>query len=82
MLRQVTGTLQFGGEIYHQTRSSLSAHGSAGFPIGTKDTTGLNLGGTYDFDKTYHLLFSAGTGLQNAASSNEFSYYIALRVTF
>jgi hypothetical protein len=82
LLRQVTESLQFGGEIYHQTRSTLSAPGSSGFPIGTKDTTGVNLGGTYDFDTTYHLLFSAGTGLQNATRSNDFSYYIALRVTY
>ena len=82
LLRQVTDSLQLGGELYHQTRSSLSAPGSPGFPIGTEDTTGFNFGGTYDFDKTYHLLFSAGRGLENAASSNEFSYYIALRVTF
>ncbi len=82
LLRQVTDSLQLGGELYHQTRSSTSAPGSPGFPIGTTDTTGFNLGGTYDFDKTYHLLFSAGRGLDNATSSSEFSYYVALRVTF
>jgi Putative MetA-pathway of phenol degradation len=82
LLRQITDSLQLGGEIFHQTRSSTSAPPSPGFPIGTKDTTGFNLGGTYDFDKTFHLLFSAGTGLQNAESSNEFSFYLALRVTF
>ncbi len=82
LLRKFTGSLQLGGEIYHQTPSSTSGPGTAGFPLGTKDTTGFNIGGIYDFDKTYHLLFSAGTGLENRDSSNEFSYYVALQVTF
>ena len=56
--------------------------GNRRFPLGTKDATGFNLGGTYDFDKTYHLLFSAGTGLENREISNEFSFYLALQVTF
>ncbi len=82
LLRQITDTLQLGREIYHQTRSNMSAPGSPGFPFGTRNMTGFNLGGTYDFDKTYHLLFSAGRGLENAASSNDFSFYVALRLTY
>ncbi len=82
LLRKITGSLQLGGEIYHQTPSSTAGTATAGFPLGTKDTTGFNLGGTYDFDKTYHLLFSAGTGLENRESSNEFSSYVALQITF
>jgi len=82
LLRKITDSLQLGGEIFHQTSSSTAGPGTAGFPFGTKDTTGFNLGGTYDFDKTYHLLFSAGTGLENSESSNEFSFYLALQVTF
>jgi Putative MetA-pathway of phenol degradation len=82
LMRQVTGELQLGVELYHETKSSTNAPGTPGFPIGTEDTTGFNIGGIYDFDKTYHLLFSAGRGLENAAASNEFSYYIALRITF
>lgn len=82
LVRQITEKLQLGAELYHQTKSSTSAPGSPGFPLGTQNTTGFNLGGIYDFDKTYHLLFSAGRGIENAAASNEFSYYVALRVTF
>ncbi len=82
LLRKITDSLQLGGEIYHQTPSSTASPGTAGFPLGTKDSAGFNLGGTYDFNKTYHLLFSAGTGLENRESSNEFSFYLALQVTF
>jgi Putative MetA-pathway of phenol degradation len=82
LMSQITDELQLGVELYHETRSSTNAPGSPGFPIGTQNTTGFNIGGIYDFDKTYHLLFSAGRGLENAAASNEFSYYAALRITF
>jgi hypothetical protein len=40
------------------------------------------LGGTYDFDQNHHLLFSAGRALQNASTTNAFSYYLALQWTF
>ncbi len=70
--RQVTDDLALGGEIFHQTADT----------IGGKPSTGFNLGGVYDFSEHYHLLFSAGRGLQNAASSNEFSYYLGLQWTF
>lgn len=82
LLRKITDSLELGGELYHQTASSTAIRGTAGFPIGTKDSTGFNIGGTYDFDKTYHLLFSGGTGLENRQSTNEFSFYLALQVTF
>ncbi|HXS42321.1 MAG TPA: hypothetical protein VN766_19160 [Stellaceae bacterium] len=69
--RQVTDNLALGGEIFHQTADT----------VGGADQTGFNLGGIYDFNEHYHLLFSAGRGLQNAASTNEFSYYLALQWT-
>lgn len=70
--RQVTEHLALGGEIFHQTADTS----------GGKDSTGFNLGGVYDLSENYHLLFSAGRGLQNATSTNEFSYYLALQWTF
>jgi hypothetical protein len=70
--RKVTDKLTLGGEIFHQTASV----------VGVKDQTGFNLGGVYDFTEHYHLLFSAGRGLQNAATTNQFSYYVALQRTF
>jgi hypothetical protein len=70
--RQVTKQLALGGEVFHQTADK----------IGGKDSTGFNLGGIYDFTDNYHLLFSAGRGLQNVTATNQFSYYVALQLTF
>lgn len=69
---QVTKSLALGGEVFHQTADT----------IGGGDTTGFNLGGIYDFSEHYHLLFSGGRGLQNAALTNQFSYYLAIQSTF
>lgn len=70
--RQITDTLALGGEIFHQTAATVPG----------QDSTGFNLGGIYDVTPHLHLLFSAGSGLQNAATTNEFSYYLAVQVTF
>ena len=70
--RQVTKQLALGGEVFHQTADK----------IGGPDSTGFNLGGIYDFTDDYHLLFSAGRGIQNAAATNAFSYYLAFQLTF
>ncbi len=80
--RRITDNLTLGSELFHQTAFSTGGPGSVGFPLGSKATTGFNLGGTYDFSESYHLLFSAGHGLQNASTSNEFSYYIGIQWTF
>jgi hypothetical protein len=80
--RRITGNLTLGAELFHQTAFSTGGPGSLGFPLGSKATTGFNLGGTYDFSDSYHLLFSAGHGIQNASTSNEFSYYIGIQCTF
>lgn len=69
--RQVTDDLAIGGEIFHQTADA----------IGGPDTTGFNIGAVYDFSANYHLLLSAGRGLQNAQASNEFSYYFGVQWT-
>ncbi len=82
LLYKLTNSLQIGGELYRQTSSSTASPGSPGFPIGTRDTAGFNFGGTYDLDKNYHILFSAGRALENPESSNELSFYVALRLTF
>lgn len=79
---QFTDALALGGEIFHTTRSSTAGPGTPVFPLGTKASTGFNLGGTYDFSSTYHLLFSLGRGLENASATNAFSYYVALRLTY
>jgi hypothetical protein len=70
--KQVTKQLALGAELFHQTAMDQGGHDSAGF----------NVGGVYDFTEHYHLLFSAGRGLQDVRDSNEFSYYLALQKTF
>ncbi len=77
-----TDALVLGGELFHETASTTGGAGSPGYPLGSRDSTGFNFGGTYDFNKTYHLLFSVGRGLENAATTNAFSYYLALQLTY
>ena len=69
---QFTKSLALGAEVFHQTADT----------IGGGDITGFNLGGIYDVSEHYHLLFSGGRGLQNAALANQFSYYLAIQSTF
>ena len=70
--RQVTEQLAIGAELFHQSADQ----------IGGKDSFGFNIGGIYDFNEHYHLLLSAGRGLQNSADTNRFSYYAAIQHTF
>jgi hypothetical protein len=61
-----------GVEVFHQTSP-------AG---GLKDSTGFNVGATYDISETWHLLASVGTGLQNRTTTNQLSYYVAVQSRF
>lgn len=70
--RQITDDFTFGVEVFHQTAAT----------VGGDDSTGFNFGGIYDFNEHYHLLFSAGRGVQNSATTNQFSYYLAIQWTF
>ena len=70
--RKITEKLTLGGEIFHQTADT-----EAGV-----DSTGVNLGGIYDFDEHNHLLFSAGRGFQNASETNLYSWYLAWQITY
>jgi hypothetical protein len=76
--RQVTKQLAIGGEIFHQTATVSFGNTD---PAYTRPTTGFNIGAIYDIDEHHHLLASAGTGLQNAATTNQFSWYIAYQLT-
>jgi hypothetical protein len=69
--RELTEKLAIGGEIFQQIATM----------IGGKDGTGFNIGAIYDFDEHNHLLTSVGTGLQNASTTNQFSWYIAYQIT-
>jgi hypothetical protein len=69
--KQVTKQLAIGGEVFHQTADT----------IGGKDSTGFNLGAIYDFDEYNHLLMSAGGGIQNASTTNLYSWYLGYQIT-
>jgi hypothetical protein len=70
--RQIAENLSLGGELFHQTADTVDG----------KSSTGFNLGAIYDLTENYHLLFSAGRGVQNASSTNRFSYYVSFQWTF
>jgi hypothetical protein len=61
-----------GAEVFHETADAVDG----------VDSTGFNVGGVYDFAESSHLLFSAGTGIQNAEQTNTFSYYLGYQYTF
>ena len=71
--RKINDSLTLGGEIFHETASDT---------VGGTSNTGYNLGGVYNFTEHDHFLFSAGKGIQHAADTNQFSYYLAYQRTF
>ena len=68
----MTDALHLGIEVFHQTPDVNGAPASSGF----------NVGATYDFSESWHLLTSAGTGIQHRSATNQFSYYLGLQLTF
>jgi hypothetical protein len=71
-LYRFTNQLQLGGEVFHETSASIGERGASGF----------NMGGIYNVNNNYHLLFSMGKGLSNVGSTNQFSGYLALQVIY
>jgi hypothetical protein len=70
--RKVGEKFNVGIEVFHQTSPA----------DGMKESTGFNVGTTYDFSDNWHLLSSVGTGIQNRSETNQVSYYLALQLTF
>jgi hypothetical protein len=70
--RKASDRLRLGVEVFHQTSQADGVPGSLGF----------NVGATYDFSENWHLLTSAGRGLRNVPTTNQFSYYLGLQLTF
>jgi hypothetical protein len=70
--RRIASDLQLGVEFYHQTPDQK----------GAKQSTGVGLGAIYDLSEHYHLMASAGPGIQNADATNQASWYIALLFTY
>jgi hypothetical protein len=69
--KKVTDRLVIGGELFHQTATTIDG----------KNSTGFNIGAIYDIDEHNHLLLSAGRGFQHASENNLFSWYVAYLIT-
>lgn len=72
VLYQWADKFKFGGELFRETATA----------IGENSISGFNLGGIYDFNNDYHLLFSMGKGLSNVSSTNKLTVYLALQVIY
>lgn len=70
--RPVAQNLSLGAELFRQTATT----------VGGKDQTGFDLGLVYDLSEHYHLMLSAGQGIQNRTTTNAFSYYASIQFTF
>lgn len=78
--RKITDSLTLGGELFHQNANIYGGETTRDFTAG--NVTGFNLGGSYDLSENYHILFSAGQGIEDISASNQFSYYVALQLTY
>jgi len=72
LTRQVLPDLQLGVEIVHQTPDKR----------GGRPSTAIGAGARYDFTDNYHLLAYIGPGLQNAAETARYSWYVSVLWTF
>jgi hypothetical protein len=72
LARQVLPDLQLGAEVVHQTAKVK----------GGRDSTSIGGGVRYDINDNYHLLAYAGPGLQNAVTTNRYSWYASVLFTF
>jgi hypothetical protein len=70
--KELSERLTFGGELFRQT-ALVPGQGSS---------TGFNLGGSYNFDETNHLLYSAGRGIANVAQTDQRTLYIGYQRTW
>ena len=70
--RQILPQLQLGLELYHQTPDQR----------GGLQSSGVGFGAIYDLNQHYHLMASAGPGIQNADLSNQTTWYAALLFTY
>jgi len=72
LVRQVLPRLQLGAELVHQTPDAQ----------GTRATTGSGAGVRFDINDYCHVLGYAGPGLQNAAETDRYSWYLSILLTF
>lgn len=72
LTRKIAPGLAVGAEIYHQTADMR----------GGRDSTAIGAGAVYDLSDNYHLMASYGPGIENAAATDRYSWYVALLTTF
>ncbi|WP_439924925.1 transporter [Nitrobacter sp. JJSN] len=72
LTRQVLPELQLGVEVFHQTADRAD----------NLATTSLGIGAKYDLNQNIHLLGYAAKGIQNARTTNQYSWYTAILFTF
>ena len=72
LTREIYPGLRIGAEVYHQTADVQ----------GSGPVTGIGGGLSYDLNAHYHLVVSAGPGLDNAADTDRSQWYAALQFTF
>lgn len=72
LTHQFSRKLQLGVEVFHQTADTKGGFASSG----------VGLGAIYDINENLHLLGSVNAGVQNAATTNNRSFYLALLSTF
>ncbi|MBV9045241.1 MAG: transporter [Alphaproteobacteria bacterium] len=71
LTRRVLPDLSLGVELFHDT----------GAEMGSVHSTGLGFGAIYDLSETWHLMASGGPGLQHAAETNKYTWFVALLLT-
>ncbi len=71
-LYEISPKLQFGGEVFHESSNTVDGIDSSGF----------NLGGSFNLMHDKNILFSVGKGLKNASSTNQLSVYLALQALY
>ena len=72
LAHQFTPKLQIGAELVHQGADTRDA----------RAFTRLGVGLHYDVSENYHLLMSAGPGLEHAAETGRYAWYAALLLTY
>jgi hypothetical protein len=70
--RRISPDLQLGLELYRKTPDER----------GARQTMGIGFGASYDLSERFHLMASAGPGIQNAKVTNQTSWYAALLFTY
>jgi hypothetical protein len=70
--RELSDQWTAGAELFHRT----------GQLAGQRNSSGFNIGGSFNPSEHHHILFSSGKGLKNATDTNKLSSYLAYQLTY